>query len=44
MNRERFLKDAHRDLLIVSEKIDDLLAQMQQHKSIGEVGKWESRD
>jgi len=44
MNRERFLKDAHRDLLIVSEKMDDLLARMQQHTSIGEVGKWEERD
>lgn len=44
MNRERFLKDAHRNLLIAADNIEALLQRMLEYEAAGNVGKWEGRD
>lgn len=44
MHREKFLKTAHRQLLIAAEDIHTLLLKMSTFKMEEPVGKWEGRD
>ena len=43
LHEEHFLREMHRDMLLVSDNPAELLDQMTKHRPIGNVGKWWNR-